>query len=390
MLLKTLRLNQFRCHAEVRIDIPDFGLRITGENATGKTSLLEAAGLLATTRSFRNAHDRDLVRWESGQEFGLAPYGRVEATVDGADGRYELGIAIQLTEDADSVAFKRFELDGRLTAAHRMVGHFTVVAFTPEDVQLVIGSPAERRRSVDILISQIDRNYMRHLSRYTQVLRQRNSLLKSFARDRVKHTAVAAVTQISYWDEQLVAEGGYLIASRARLITRLDRAMGIQSREIAGETLFGLRYASRTLVNLPMLTEAALDTDAVTRANQAFQEDLERLRRDEFQRGVTLSGPHRDDVEFMIGERSLARFGSRGQQRLGILSLKLAEADVIAALTGDGPVFLLDDVLSELDPTHRELLLGAIRRHKSQLLLTSADPEIGRHPALSELGIHST
>lgn len=390
MLLKSLKLTQFRCYAEVRIDVPDLGLRIVGDNATGKSSLLEAVGLLATTRSFRNAQDRDLVRWGSGEEFAVAPFARVEATIDGRESQHRLGIAIQLAEDAESVASKRFELDGQVTSAHKLVGHLTTVAFTPEDVQLVIGAPADRRRSLDILISQIDRTYMRRLTRYSQVLRQRNSLLKSFARDRVMSTATPAVTQISFWDEQLVAEGGYLIALRARMIDRLDRAMHQRSGEIAGDVRFGLRYASRTNVHLSTLTGETNDHDAVARANQALHEDLERLRGDEFRRGVTLTGPHRDDVEFEISGRSLARFGSRGQQRLGVLALKLAEADVIADRTGDGPVFLLDDVLSELDNSHRALLLDAVRTHESQLLLTSADPDLGHHSALSDLGTFAT
>ncbi len=388
MLLKSLKLVQFRCYPEVRIDIPELGLRIVGDNASGKTSLLEAVGLLATTRSFRNANDRDLVRWGSGQEFGMAPFGRVDATIEGNEGQHSLGVAVQLSDGAQAVVSKRLELAGAATSAHRMVGHFTTVAFTPEDGQLVIGAPADRRRSLDIVISQTDRNYMRHLTRYSQVLRQRNSLLKSFSRDRVKHTAIPAVTQISFWDEQLVAEGGYLIALRARLVAQLTEAMGQRSGEIAGDTRFGLRYVSRTSIHLPVLTGETNDHDAVARANQALQEDLESQRAEEFRRGMTLTGPHRDDVQFELDGRSLARFGSRGQQRLGVLALKLAEADVIAARTDDAPVFLLDDVLSELDNSHRALLLDAVRNHGSQLLLTSADPDIGSHPALPGLGTY--
>lgn len=390
MRLTDLKLAQFRCYADMRIDIPEAGIRIIGDNATGKTSLLEAVGLLATTRSFRGAQDRDLVRWGSGEEFGMAPFGRVEAAVETREDRHELGIAIQLTDDAESVASKRFELDGHATSAHKMVGHLTTVAFTPEDVQLVIGPPSDRRRSLDILISQIDRTYMRHLSQYSRVLRQRNSLLKSFARDRVKHTAAPAVTQISFWDEQLVAEGGYLIALRARVLAELNLAMRYRSAEITGGGAFGLRYVSRTDIHLATITDDQDKRNAVTRANARFQEDLENHREDEFHRGVTLTGPHRDDVLFEFGERSLARFGSRGQQRLGVLTLKLAEADVIAATMNDGPVFLLDDVLSELDQSHRALLLDAVTNHGSQLILTSADADVGRHSTLSNLGVFAT
>lgn len=388
MHLTSLKLIQFRCYADVQLEIPVAGVRIIGDNATGKTSLLEAIGLLATTRSFRGAQDRDLVRWESGQDFGLAPFGRVEATVETSDGRYELGIGIQLADDGESVTSKRFELDRHPTPAHKMVGHLTTVSFAPEDVQLVIGPPAERRRSLDILISQIDRAYMRHLSRYSRVLRQRNSLLKSFARDRVRHTAAPAVTQIAYWDEQLVAEGGYLIATRASVLSDLNRAMRERSREISAGGDFSLRYLSRTDVQVSTLAQMKSAKDAVIQANAQFHDDLESLRRDEFRRGVTLSGPHRDDMLFELDDRSLARFGSRGQQRLGVLALKLAEADVIASTTGDSPVFLLDDILSELDQSHRSLLLHTVTSHGSQVILTSADREVGFESGLSELGTY--
>lgn len=388
MRLTNLHLTQFRCYAEVRVDIPSAGIRIVGDNATGKTSLLEAVGMLATTRSFRGAQDRDLVRWDSGQEYGLAPFGRVEAVVETRDGQNELGIGIQLTDDGESVASKRFELDGRPTTAHKMVGHLTTVSFAPEDVQLAIGPPAERRRSLDILISQIDRAYMQHLVRYSRVLRQRNSLLKSFARDRVRHTAVPAVTQLTYWDEQLVAEGGYLIASRARVLAALNMAMEERSAQITAGGTFGLTYLSRTDARVAALAQEESANDAVVQANAQFHEDLERLREDEFRRGVTLTGPHRDDVRFELGDRSLARFGSRGQQRLGVLALKLAEADVIAATTEDSPVFLLDDILSELDQTHRSLLLDAVSHHGSQVILTSAERDVGHGGELSGLGVY--
>ena len=390
MHLTSLNLTQFRCYASIGLDIPDAGVRVIGANASGKSSLLEAIGLLATTRSFRGANDRDLVRWDSGQEFGLAPFARVDASVVTEEGERALGIAIQLAQNGDSIASKRFQLDGHVTSAHEMVGHLTTVSFTPEDVQLVIGPPADRRRSLDILISQIDQTYMRHLSRYGQVLRQRNSLLKSFARDRVQPTAPAAVTQVSFWDEQLVAEGGYLIGSRARVVDQLGAAMARHSRELTAGSHFTLAYDSRTDVSVVDLVQETSDREAVIRANEALQRDLETHRTDEFRRGMTLTGPHRDDVVFDLDGRSLARFGSRGQQRLGVLALKLAEADVVASRNVDPPVFLLDDVLSELDHAHRDLLLDAVAHHGSQVILTSADEEVGNHPALDGLGTYET
>ncbi len=385
MHLTHLDIRQFRCHAGVRLTIPDAGVRIVGPNGSGKTSILEAIGMLATTRSFRGANDRDVVNWSSGEEYGVAPFARIEAVITGDGDTRRLGISLELGEDGETVQSKRFFVDERPTTAHDLVGNLTVVAFTPEDVQLVIGPPADRRRALDILISQMDRTYMRKLAGYGRVLRQRNGLLKSFARDRVQHDAAMAVAQISFWDEQLVAEGGYVVARRAQVIAALDEAMRRHAATMSANAVFGVTYHPRVRCDVAAMAGEARLQDAVTRANDAFRQDLERLRQDEFRRGMTLTGPHRDDLEYSIDGRSLARFGSRGQQRLGVLALKLAEADVITDLTGDTPVFLLDDVLSELDPRHRGLLLDALAAKHAQTILTSAEEEALEHPSLDAL-----
>ncbi len=390
MHLTELTIDQFRCHAGVRMTIPDAGVRIVGPNGSGKTSVLEAIAMLATTRSFRGAQDRDVVRWESGEDYGVAPFARVEARVESHGERHRLGIAMELAEDGESIASKRFLVDDRSTSAHELVGNLMVVAFTPEDVQLVIGPPADRRRALDILISQFDRVYMRHLSAYGRVLRQRNGLLKAFARDRVRADAPAAITQLSFWDEQLVGEGAYLIARRARVAAALSRAMDRHATDLSSRARFAVDYQPRVRVDPELLaSEETLDS-AVARSAAAFHADLEAHREDEFRRGMSLTGPHRDDLGFSIDGRSLARFGSRGQQRLGVLALKLAEADVIAEESGDTPVFLLDDVLSELDAAHRRLLLDELAARQAQVVLTSAEDDALDHPSLGALAVNRT
>jgi DNA replication and repair protein RecF len=390
MHLTELTIDQFRCHAGVRMTIPDAGVRIVGPNGSGKTSVLEAIAMLATTRSFRGAQDRDVVRWESGEDYGVTPFARVEARVASGGECRRLGIAMELADDGESIASKRFLVDDRSTSAHELVGNLRVVAFTPEDVQLVIGPPADRRRALDILISQFDRGYMRRLSAYGRVLRQRNGLLKAFARDRVRADAPAAITQLAFWDEQLVGEGAYLIARRARVVAALSRAMDRHATDLSSRARFGVGYDPRVRVDAELLAaEETLDT-GVARAAAAFHADLEAHREDEFRRGMSLTGPHRDDLVFSIDGRSLARFGSRGQQRLGVLALKLAEADVIAEESGDTPVFLLDDVLSELDASHRHLLLDELAARHAQVVLTSAEDDALDHPSLGELAVYRT
>lgn len=385
MLLSQLDIQQFRCHDQIHLALSPAGIKIIGANASGKTSLLEAVGMLATTRSLRGAADIDVVKWESGAEYGVAAFSRIDAVVhtDGRDRR--LSISIELAEDADRVQQKRFLLDNRPTTAHQLVGHLRAVMFTPEDVQLVTGPPSDRRRMVDVLISQLDQTYMRQLSAYGRILRQRNSLLKAFARDRVQPTATPAVTQLSFWDEQLVAAGGYLVARRARTIHALDGAMRKQAARHGEPAPVGLAYLPRTLIPASVSDVDGNLANAVVSSNHALQQDIENRRTEEFRRGMTLAGPHRDDITFEIGERSLARFGSRGEQRLGVLALKLAEADVIRDETGESPVFLLDDILSELDESHRSLLLDQLASHGAQRLITTADEAAFDHPSLSDL-----
>lgn len=385
MHLTELDIRQFRCHAGVRLTIPDAGVRIIGENGSGKTSLLEAIGLIATTRSFRGANDRDLIRWESGRDYGVAPFSRIDATVESGGEERQLGVSLELDDAGEAVQSKRFFLDSQPTTAHNLVGNLTAVTFTPEDVQLVIGPPADRRRALDVLISQFDRTYLRKLSAYGRVLKQRNSLLKAFAKDRVQPSASAAISQISFWDEQLISEGGYLIALRARTVAQLNDAMLRHASHISPQVDFGVTYQPRTKILVRAMVGDTPVQDAVVLANDAFRRDLEDHRSDEFRRGMTLAGPHRDDMVYEVGERSLARFGSRGQQRLGVLAHKLSEADVIAHETGETPIFLLDDILSELDATHRSLLLDNLASHGAQTILTTADESAFDHPSLLDL-----
>lgn len=390
MHLTELKIDQFRCHAGVGMTIPDAGIRIVGPNGSGKTSVLEAIAMLATTRSFRGAQDRDLVRWESGEEYGVTPFTRIEARVESRGDSRRLGISMEYSDDGESIASKRFLVDDRSTSAHDLVGNLMVVAFTPEDVQLVIGPPADRRRALDILISQFDRTYMRSLAAYGRVLRQRNGLLKAFARDHVRPDASAAITQLSFWDEQLVGEGAYLVARRARVVAALSEAMDRHSADLSSRSRFGVTYEARVRVDPELLASDETRDLAIARAAAAFHADLEAHREDEFRRGMSLTGPHRDDLAFSIDDRSLARFGSRGQQRLGVLAIKLAEADVIAYESGDTPVFLLDDVLSELDAAHRRLLLDELAARHAQVILTSAEDDALDHPSLADLAVYRT
>lgn len=388
MYLSRLRMEEFRNYHSLEIDLDQAGLRLIGQNASGKTSFIEAVVLLATTRSPRASSDREVVEWESGQDFGVAPYTRLEADVMYGERLHRITVSIELSAERQQISRKSFTLDGQTVRAHDLIGVVKFVLFSPEDVQLVTGPPAERRRQLDILISQIDRDYLRSLSRYGQVLSQRNGLLKGFARERVSSRSTHAITQLSFWDEELVGAGAYVVASRQLMTDRLSALMRDRSESLIRDAVIDLTYQSKLELGSISTRNNTFTLHALTEAvTSRFHTELATVRDEEFRRGVTVIGPHRDDVVFGINGRQLATYGSRGQQRLGVVAIKLSEGDLITAETGETPILLLDDVLSELDAAHRELLLDAVIRNHRQLLVTSTDADPLDHSALANLPV---
>lgn len=389
MHLSHLTLDEFRVYEHLDLELPPQGLRIAGRNASGKTSLLEAVVMLATTRSPRTTVDREAVRWESGELYGVNPYARVIGEVVTGERRHDLEIAMELPEGTSRLTRKRFRLDGRAVRAHDLVGVLRAVLFSPEDVNLVTGSPSERRRQMDILISQIDRPYMRALTKYGKVLSQRNGLLKTFSRERTDPRSREAVTELSFWDEELVQAGARIVAMRVRAHAALGRLIERRSESLISGHRIGIIYQPR--LELPAWDETEIEdtADLIQRIAALFFEQLRMVRGEEFRRGTTVIGPQRDDFEMTLADRSLASYGSRGQQRLGVVALKLSESDIIADWSGERPLVLLDDVLSELDHVHRGLLLDALAGEDCQLLVTSADREPLEHPSLEHLPLIS-
>lgn len=385
MYLRKLALEEFRTYRRFELELPEAGIRIAGRNASGKTSLLEAIMMLATTRSPRTVTERETVRWGSGEAYGVAPYARIGAQVQTDERVRAIGISLELPDGTTRIARKQFRVDGRNVRAHDMVGVLRTVLFSPEDVQLVTGPPAERRRQVDILISQIDRGYLRALTRFGKVVSQRNGLLKAFSRDRVDPASRTAVAQLSFWDEELVAAGSIIVAARLTTLARLSALIAVRSRALIAEREIALAYQPR--LDLPDwgAEELADRRGLQQRVQAAFLHHLQSVRAEEFRRGATVIGPHRDDVLMTIDGRQMDAYGSRGQQRLGVIALKLSETDLIKERTGERPVVLLDDVLSELDEVHRDLLLSAIAAERCQVLVTSADRMSLDHPALERL-----
>ena len=385
MYLRTLELEEFRRYRHLSLELNPAGLRLSGANASGKSTLLEAITMLATTRSTRGGSEREVINWESGEELGFPAFMRLNAMVVRRDGEIHLEITLQVDPARPGVARKQIKLNGRPVRAMDAVGALKAVLFSPEDVALISGAPSGRRRFLDLTISQLHGGYLRALARYGKLLTQRNSLLRSLARDRVDPASATAAAQLAYWDEEVVAVGSLIAAHRVTTVRRLGQLAVARFRWLSDGLELAVRYQ-------PSIDLAALARDDDRGAAEIqgvvareFSEALRRSRRDELRRGTSLIGPHRDDVMVTIDSIDTAAYGSRGQQRLAVLALKLAEADLMTEEAGETPVLLLDDVLSELDMEHRAFLLSALAELDGQVIVTTTDAELLSHPVLDRL-----
>lgn len=333
MHVASLQLSGFRNYRELSM-VFSSGLNVIyGDNAQGKTNLLEAIYVLATGKSHRTARDQELV----GEGYSSLVARALVCRKTG-----ELGLELTLGQDER----KQVKINGiseRKIA--RLVGNLAAVFFSPDDLQLLKGAPAGRRRFLDIELSQISQTYLHHLMTYNRALAQRNTLLKQEPVDQ----ALLAV-----YDEQLVTAGAQLVARRAESVSRLSRLASQYHAMLAeGKELLRLEYQSQGAE--PEQTPGAAEVA------ERFYSLLQQRRRDEIRRQITLVGPHRDDIGFWINDRDARLYGSQGQQRTAVLALKMAELQFMADELKEYPILLLDDVASELDPHRRHYLFNAVR-----------------------------
>lgn len=381
MYLKHLSLANFRNYPRLELNLPARISVLEGPNAQGKTNLLEAIYYLATTKSPRASSDRQLIHWSADQE--VIPFARVEGTFTRSDQDHtiEATLVKEPRADGDSVAIafrRQIRFDGGRLRALDAVGRLNVVLFMPEDITLVSGSPSGRRRYLDITLCQIDPAYCRSLSRYGRVVAQRNALLR-----RIRE-GVASQGELQYWDQQLTELGAHLLARRLWATQRLGLDIApIHQALTGGQEQLELCYESSIARRLPEESRIAgggdlpRDTPASPIVSQpdleaGFRQALQAVRREEIARGVTVVGPHRDDLRFVLDGMDATIYASRGQQRTITLALKLAEVSLMRHQTGEMPILLLDDVLSELDRHRCQWVLQAISRAE-QVLITTTD-----------------
>ncbi len=377
MRIDHLSLTNFRNFARLELALPTGKpVLLHGANAQGKTSALEAIYYLATSNSPYTTSDRQLIHWRT--ESDPIPFARLSAELSNRDSQYQkLDITLMLDMSSGAPRFKKsVQLNGVDKRVTDIVGLLSVVLFLPQDLSLVEGSPSDRRRFMNTTLTQVEREYLLALNEYEKLLPQRNALLKRIADKR------AAAVELEYWDEQLAASGAMIIAGRQRFLRELEtKARDIHHALTGGGESLSLKY-------LPSIAPTAdddskqqsfdllgLDLDrqlSPAQIKPQFIEHLAARRREAIQRGMTVSGPHRDELRLMINGRDCGHYGSRGQARTTVMALRFAELDWMREQIGEHPLFLLDEVVAELDSSRRAFLLDRLDG-EAQTLLTTAE-----------------
>ena len=390
--LSHLSLTNFRNYSRLELDLSPGITLVQGDNAQGKTSFLEALAYLSTSRSLLASTERELVHWLAWEE--PLPFARLvgELMIGGRKQKIE----ITLVQAGKTVAGgpllrKEVRVNGVSKRAIDLVGQMPTVLFLPQDIELVAGSPSLRRRYLDIALCQMQVDYCRSLGTYNKVIEQRNALLK------VLRDQGGVRDQLVFWDEQMVSVGSLLMARRARFLSELEAEANLRQQALTdGRERLHVRYLlslepgmeangenlerDATWLREPSPVYLAGDAESIA---ITFRQELSRMRNREIAAGMSLIGPHRDDVQFVALGRDLRTYGSRGQQRTTALAVKLAEVAIMRRALGAPPLLLLDDVMSELDAGRRGLLLEALDGVE-QAVVTTTDwddfsPEFRRH-----------
>ena len=337
MYISSVELKNYRNYEYASIPFKD-GINILyGDNAQGKTNILESLYVCATTKSHRGSKDKELIQFEQ-----LEAHIRMMVNKKGVPHKIDMHLRKQKGKGAaiDGIMVKK---------SSELLGMVHMILFSPEDLSIIKNGPGERRRFLDMELCQLDKIYMNHLSNYNKVLNQRNTLLKqiSFSRDLAE--------TLDIWDQQMVKYGVNIIKIRDTFVKELNEIVSVIHRKLSGgrEDLF-LEYEPSVGV-------------------ENYEENLRKRREQDIRILSTGIGPHRDDISFLVNGMDIRKFGSQGQQRTAALSLKLAEIELVARRLGDKPVLLLDDVLSELDSNRKNYLMESISGIQTIITCTGLD-----------------
>ncbi|MDX8045471.1 DNA replication/repair protein RecF [Gracilibacillus sp. S3-1-1] len=360
MYIKQLSLTNYRNYEQLSVQFDDKINVIIGENAQGKTNLMEAIYVLGFSKSHRTTKDKELIKWDEN-------YAKIEGSV--LKRKQQFPLEIQFNNKGKKAKLNHLE-QKRLSD---YIGALNIVMFAPEDLNLVKGSPQVRRRFIDMEIGQIQPIYIYHLGQYVKILKQRNHLLKQLQKRKSSD-----LTMLRVLTEQLIEHAAIILEKRFVFMKRLRSwAYEIHQGISRGIERLDLQYAPTVDVS---------EEDNQEKIVTVLTESFERTETKEVERGTTLLGPHRDDLVFYVNNKNVQTFGSQGQQRTTALSLKLAEIELIYEEIHDYPILLLDDVLSELDDYRQSHLLDTIEG-KVQTFVSTTSVDGIHHQTLEKAEI---
>ncbi|WP_432662105.1 DNA replication/repair protein RecF [Wukongibacter baidiensis] len=349
MFISKLKIVNFRNYSSLDINLHEKLNIFIGNNAQGKTNILEAIYLTGFGKSFRTNKDKELINIDSDMAY---------VKVEGTKRHSEVSVEFRLWNNKK----KQIKTNGlSLTKLSELLGNIYIVIFSPEDLKLIKGGPSERRRFIDREISHINRKYYYDIMSYNKVLLQRNNLLKNISYNR------KLLKTIDIWDEKLVEYGTGVIFKRMEFINRLNSLSRLMHRKITdGRENLEIKYLS----NIDIDNKSSHDE-----VYKNFKKKLEKKIEIDIKRGFTTVGPHKDDLGVYIEDKDIRIFGSQGQQRTAALSLKLSEIEIIKGEVGEYPILLLDDVMSELDINRQNFLIKSLKNVQTFITITEI-PEL--------------
>ena len=359
MKIKEIKLKNYRNCKEMELDLNSKKVLIIGKNAQGKTNILESIYFISTLKSPRTANNLELINFDSQNV-------EISAEIEKANTEIELGFYY------DKNKKREIKINKLKTRPKEFKNVLKVVLFSTQDLLLLRGSPQERRDWLDTAISQIYPAYDDRLSKYNKIRSQKNNFLKEYNQNE---------TLLDVYNEQMTVLGSNIIYLRKKFLKEMEKIAQEKHSTISGEEKLIIKYECNFL-------EENIDKELeIEEISKKFHQKLEERKALEIIRGQSLVGPHRDDVIFYINEQESTKFASQGQQRTIVLSLKLAELDLITQKTGEPPVLLLDDVLAELDDLRQNHLLKTIDQNV-QTIITSIDTLLFDEKFLSDVKVY--
>ena len=337
MIIKSLELKDFRNYESLNLDFDTSTNIIFGDNAQGKTNILEACYVSGTSKSHKGSYDKDMIRFGEKEA-------HIRCVVEKAEREYQIDLHLRKNK-TKGIAINQIPVK----KAADLFGYLNIIFFSPEDLNIIKEGPGERRRFIDMELCQLDKIYLNNLTNYNKILNNRNRLLKDIRFNP------SLQSTLDVWDEQLVSYGKKIIKRRREFIDEIAPVVGDMHYKISGER-----------ENLSVFYEPNVE-------DFLFVDELFRSKDKDLKTGTTNVGPHRDDLRFSIADVDIRKFGSQGQQRTCALSLKLSEIKIVEDMIGEKPVLLLDDVLSELDSTRQNYLLKSLYETQTIITCTGLD-----------------